>query len=170
MNLSCPVAVLRCRLKRQRRLHVARARSSLLETLHLQKDPRWVSADEPCGTLLTTNHLRVVDLFWLCCVQVQPAFFCFWWRQVQLSGYQTLAGGQSGPHGYCSVMCLCFQAYRGWYIKQSCLLQTPVCYRTMLLLCCVWTRWDTETPCTFMCPNLPKKERLNTLCSKSWSR
>lgn len=47
VNLSCPVAVLRRRLKRQRRLHVARARSSLLQTLHVQKDPRWVSNDEP---------------------------------------------------------------------------------------------------------------------------
>lgn len=54
--------------------------------------------------------------------------------------------------------------------KRSCLLKTPVCCRTTWPSCCVWTRSATETPCTFTCPNLLKKELLSILCSKSWSR
>ena len=66
----------------------------------------------PCG----------LSVLWLYCVQVQPAFFCFWGREVQLSGYQTLAGGQPGPHRYCSVTRFCFQTLMERYSQWSCLL------------------------------------------------
>lgn len=49
-NLSCPVAVVRGRLERQRRLHAAGAGPSLLQTLHLQEDACWVSNDR-CSRL-----------------------------------------------------------------------------------------------------------------------
>lgn len=82
----------------------------------------WVTDWATCDLSLLTNNAAVnswvVRLIWLCCVQVQPAFFCFWWREVQLSGYQTLAGGQSGPHGYGSLVYLCFQT--------DCLIYRPI--------------------------------------------
>lgn len=45
LHVLCSVAVVWGRLKWQRRVHVARAGPSLLQTLHLQEDTRRVSRD-----------------------------------------------------------------------------------------------------------------------------
>ena len=54
--LLCPVAVIRSGLKRQRGVHVTRAGSPLLETLHLQEDPRWVSNAASTRIYTSVSH------------------------------------------------------------------------------------------------------------------